>query len=100
MLSNKNIIVTGSSSGIGLCITKALLKNKANVIGVSRKIPDISNENYQHIEFDLSKIESEYEKLNNLIKEKPIDGLMKNIMTGRAQGLKVGGDKIKRYVLI
>ena len=47
MLSNKNIIVTGSSSGIGLSITKALLKNKANVLGVSRKIPDISNENYQ-----------------------------------------------------
>ena len=58
MLSNKNIIVTGSSSGIGLCISRALLKNKANVIGISRRIPNISNENYQHIEFDFSKIES------------------------------------------
>ena len=65
MLSNKNIIVTGSSSGIGLSITKALLKNKANVLGISRKI-QISNKNYQHIEFDLSKIETEYEKLTTL----------------------------------
>ena len=88
MLSNRNIIVTGSSSGIGLSITKALLKNKANVIGVSRKIPDISNENYQHIEFDLSKIESEYEKLNNLIKEKPIDGLISNAGTGKLDSLE------------
>ena len=70
MLSKKNIIVTGSSSGIGLSVTKALLKNKANVIGISRRIPNFSNKNYQHIKFDLSKIESEYEKLSNLIKQK------------------------------
>ena len=56
MLSNKNIIVSGSSSGIGLSITKALLKNKANVLGVSRRNPNFSNKNYHHIEFDLSKI--------------------------------------------
>ena len=49
MLSNKNIIVTGSSSGIGLSITKTLLKNKANVIGISRRTPNFSNKNYQHI---------------------------------------------------
>ena len=81
MLSNKNIIVTGSSSGIGLSITKALLKNKANVLGISRRNPNFSNKNYHHIQFDLSNIETEYEKLNSYIKEKPIDGLMKNIMT-------------------
>ena len=63
MLSNKNIIVTGSSSGIGLSITKALLKNKANVLGISRRNPNFSNKNYHHIQFDLSNIETEYEKL-------------------------------------
>ena len=65
MLSNKNIIVTGSSSGIGLSITKALLKKKVNVLGISRRRPNLSNKNYQHIEFDLTKIESEYQNLNN-----------------------------------
>ena len=47
MLSDKNIIVTGSSSGIGLSITKALLKKKANVFGISRRNPNFSNKNYQ-----------------------------------------------------
>ena len=88
MLSNKNIIVTGSSSGIGLSITKTLLKNKANVLGISRKNPNFSSKNYQHIEFDLSKIESEYEKLRNLIKDKPIVGLISNAGSGKLESLE------------
>ena len=88
MLSSKNIIVTGSSSGIGLSITKALLKNKANVIGISRRRPNFSNKNYQHFEFDLSKIESEYDKLNNIIKEKSFDGLISNAGTGKLDSLE------------
>ena len=88
MLSNKNIIVTGSSSGIGLSITKTLLKNKANVLGISRKNPNFSSKNYQHIKFDLSKIESEYEKLRNLIKDKPIEGLISNAGSGKLESLE------------
>ena len=88
MLSNKNIIVTGSSSGIGLSITKTLLKNNANVLGISRRTPNFSNKNYQHVEFDLSKIESEYEKLRHLIKDKPFDGLISNAGTGKLDSLE------------
>ncbi len=88
MLSKKNIIVTGSSSGIGLSITKALLKNKANVLGISRTAPSLSNKNYQHIKFDLSKIESEYEKLSNLIKQKRIYGLISNAGSGKLDSLE------------
>mgnify|MGYP001337558656 FL=1 len=88
MLSNKNIIVTGSSSGIGLSITKTLLKNKANVIGISRRTPNFSNKNYQHIEFDLSKTDVEYDMLNNLIKEIPVDGLISNAGTGKFESLE------------
>ncbi len=88
MLSNKNIIVTGSSSGIGLSITKALLKNKANVLGVSRRNPSLSNKNYHHIQFDLSNIETEYEKLSSVIKEKPIDGLISNAGTRKLDSLE------------
>ena len=36
----------------------------------------------------MSKIESEYEKLNNLIKEKPIDGLISNAGTGKLDSLE------------
>ena len=88
MLSNKNIIVTGSSSGIGLSITKSLLKNNANVFGISRRTPNFHNKKYQHIEFDLSKIESMYEKLGKLIKDKPIDGLISNAGTGKLESLE------------
>ncbi|MFL2822255.1 MAG: SDR family oxidoreductase [Alphaproteobacteria bacterium] len=88
MLSNKNIIVTGSSSGIGLSITKALLKNKANVLGVSRRNPNFSHKNYYHIEFDLSNIENEYEKLSSYIKEKPISGLISNAGSGKLDSLE------------
>ena len=88
MLPSNNIIVTGSSSGIGLSITKALLKNKANVLGISRRRPNFSNKNYQHFEFDLSKIDSEYEKLNNIIKEKSVDGLISNAGTGKLDSLE------------
>ena len=88
MLSKKNIIVTGSSSGIGLSITKALLKNKVNVLGISRRTPSLSNKNYQHIKFDLSKIDSEYEKLSNLIKQKPIYGLISNAGSGKLDSLE------------
>ena len=88
MLSKKNIIVTGSSSGIGLSITKVLLKNKANVLGISRRSQKISNKNYQHIEFDLSKIESEYEKLNKFLKGKPIHGLISNAGSGKLDSLE------------
>ena len=88
MLYNKNIIVTGSSSGIGLSITKALLKNNANVFGVSRRNPSLSNKNYHHIQFDLSNIETEYERLSSFIKEKPIDGLISNAGSGKLDSLE------------
>ena len=99
MLSNRNIIVTGSSSGIGLSITKTLLKNKANVIGISRRTPNFSNKNYQHIGFDLSKIETEYDKLGNFIKEKPIHGLISNAGTGKLESLENFSPKqISEYI--
>ena len=99
MLSNKNIIVTGSSSGIGLSITKALLKNKANVLGISRRTPNFSNKNYQHIGFDLSKIETEYDKLGNFIKDKPIHGLISNAGTGKLESLENFSPKqISEYI--
>ncbi len=88
MLSNKNIIVTGSSSGIGLSITKALLKNNLNVLGISRRNPDFPNKNYQHFQFDLSKIEREYDKLSDIIKHKTIHGLISNAGTGRLDSLE------------
>ena len=47
-------IVLGSSSGIGLAITEALLKKNIKVIGVSRRDFDIKNSNYTHVELDVT----------------------------------------------
>ena len=99
MTSNKNIIVTGSSSGIGLSITRALLKNKANVIGISRRTPNFSSKNYQHIELDLSKIENDHKKLNKFIKDKSIDGLISNAGSGKFDSLENFSPKqISEYI--
>lgn len=51
----KNILITGCSSGLGLCLTNIYLENGYKVYGISRNKPDISNENFIFKSFDLSK---------------------------------------------
>jgi len=53
-------IVTGASRGIGLALTKILLKNNYEVIGTSRydNLNEISDDNFKLLRLDLSKIKS------------------------------------------
>ena len=55
-----NSLIIGSSKGIGLGITKTLLKSGHGVIGLSRSKPNINNLNYQHVKLDIS-VSSEFE---------------------------------------
>lgn len=58
-LSHKTAIITGASRGIGLAIAKELVKNGVSVAGWSRNPPrNYKNENFNHIETDLTKEES------------------------------------------
>lgn len=41
MIANKNFLVTGASSGIGLAITRMLLDEKSAVTGVSRNVAEL-----------------------------------------------------------
>jgi len=66
----KKTIVTGASSGIGKEISLRLLKLGFEVIGVSRRVPEIENENFTHIEADLSDEKSTTKLCNFLKKEK------------------------------
>jgi NAD(P)-dependent dehydrogenase (short-subunit alcohol dehydrogenase family) len=52
----KQILITGTSSGIGYGLALAYCKQGANVVGVSRKDCDLANQftNYQHFNIDLT----------------------------------------------
>lgn len=49
-----NILITGTSSGIGNGLALEYLKQGATVWGISRRsVPNIENENYHHLQLDL-----------------------------------------------
>ena len=54
MIKKSNIIITGTSSGIGKALAIKLLKNDNKVWGCSRKDDLIKNKNYFHSKLDLS----------------------------------------------
>jgi NAD(P)-dependent dehydrogenase (short-subunit alcohol dehydrogenase family) len=73
---NKNILITGGSSGIGLNIAKYFLNKGANIITISRrkKISLPKSKKMKHISFDLTHF-SKYDFLFKKIKKEfgPID---------------------------
>ena len=76
----KNIIITGTSSGIGLELVKIYSKNGYNVISLSRSdLPAKGLVGVEHMNFDISKKES-LVNLVNLVKNKykKIDILVNN----------------------
>ena len=54
MIKNSNIIITGTSSGIGRELVLKFLKNNNKVWGCSRKEDSIKTKNYCHFKLDLS----------------------------------------------
>lgn len=79
-LQNRQILVAGASSGIGLCICKAIVASGGKVIGVARRaallqdmVSELGSENASFIEADLATDEG-IEKVVNGIPE--INGLV------------------------
>lgn len=72
-INNKTAIVTGASKGIGLAISKALLKEGVSVAGWSRTPPEkLSHKQFSHVEVDLTKpgeIQKAYDETVNLLGE-------------------------------
>lgn len=58
LLKHKTAIVTGSSKGIGLAISMALLKKGARVAGWSRTETPIQDEHFTHFTTDVSNLDS------------------------------------------
>ena len=65
----KNILITGCSSGFGLALTNYYLEKGFNVYGISRNKPNIKNENFIHKSFDLSNISEIKNQLTSFIEE-------------------------------
>lgn len=53
----KKVLITGTSSGIGLNIAKYLASKNFKVVGISRTVPKIKK-NYSHVKFDLTDYKS------------------------------------------
>ncbi len=65
----KNILITGCSSGLGLALTNYYLEKNFRVFGISRTKPNIDNQNFIHINFDLSQVDKIKENLTDILKE-------------------------------
>ena len=65
----KNILITGCSSGLGLALTNYYLQKGFKVYGINRNKPEIQNQNFIHISFDLSKILEIKTSLTTILKE-------------------------------
>jgi short-subunit dehydrogenase len=65
----KNIIITGTSRGIGLQLALQFAKEGHNVLAISRTIPDqfITNTNINALSVDLS-LESDLQKVQDFLK--------------------------------
>jgi NAD(P)-dependent dehydrogenase (short-subunit alcohol dehydrogenase family) len=74
--TNKVIIVSGATSGIGNACAELLLKNGANVIGIDIKGSLINNEKYIHYSFDVTDEQKIMTAINEIAeKYGKIDGL-------------------------
>jgi len=87
---NKNILITGCSSGLGLALTNFYLDLGFNVYGISRNKPNINNKNFTHLAFDLSDTKNIKINCKNFIENiKNIDVVYLNAgMLGEIKTLK------------
>ncbi len=65
----KNILITGCSSGLGLALTNYYLSKDFKVYGISRTKPDISNTNFIHKSFERSNITEIKTQVTRFIKD-------------------------------
>ena len=86
----KNILITGCSSGLGFALTNLYLEKGYKVFGISRNKPNIENENFIHKSFDLSQTNKIKEELTTYLKKiKIIETVFLNAgMLGEIKHLK------------
>ena len=75
-IETKQFLITGSSSGIGLALTKLALSKGNKVIGVSKNKFLLENKNYRHKIIDQSQTYQIIELYNQLKEEGQIDPVL------------------------
>ena len=80
-MTPRHYIVSGSSRGIGLAITQALLASGHQVTGIARRAPVLEGA-YQHLAVDLSDASAVQEAITRHIKDTPVHGLINNAGAG------------------
>lgn len=90
LLKDKNVLITGGSSGIGLAIAKKCLSLGAKVVVTGRSIgklndvsAQINNKNFFAIEWDVSQVNKASEKISEVLQriEKLISWLIILVFT-------------------
>ena len=73
MINHDKILVTGSSKGIGLAITKKILEQNIKVVGISKETPEFYgiDENYFHFNIDFSDLHFLEQSISQVLKEHP-----------------------------
>jgi 3-hydroxy acid dehydrogenase / malonic semialdehyde reductase len=87
--SNRTILVTGASRGIGKAISDRLLRESYHVIGISRTLDDSSHDNFTPVTIDLAQLDDLPEQLTKLRKNHPdIDAIVCNAGYGHFGSLE------------
>ena len=73
MIKNKNILITGTSKGIGNYLAKKFLKTGNKVWGCSRNISKIKHKNYVHKKIDLQNEKKILDWIKDIYNKKKFD---------------------------
>jgi short-subunit dehydrogenase len=88
-MKQRKLLVTGCSRGIGLAVTRRLLADGHQVVGISRARPEIDAAGFTHVKLDLSDLDALPDALRDLSKTHPdINGLVLNAGFGRFGSLE------------